>query len=50
MSTPDRKGLGIEVILDDLYASEINGSLAGFFRGDGRPYPSRCMNYRTACR
>jgi hypothetical protein len=28
MTTPDRKGLDIEAILNDLYASEINASIS----------------------
>jgi hypothetical protein len=33
MSTPDRKGLDIEAILNDLYASEINASISWIWDG-----------------
>jgi hypothetical protein len=33
MSTPDRKGLDIEAILNDLYASEINASISWIWGG-----------------
>jgi hypothetical protein len=33
MTTPDRQGLDIEAILDDLYASEINASISWVWDG-----------------
>src|SRR5438874_9696752 len=33
MSAPDRKGLDIEAILSDLYASEINASISWIWDG-----------------
>ena len=33
MSTPDRTGLGIEAILNDLYASEINALISCVWDG-----------------
>jgi hypothetical protein len=33
MSTPDRRGLDIEAILNDLYASEINASISWLWDG-----------------
>jgi hypothetical protein len=33
MSAPDRKGLDVEAILNDLYASEINASISWMWEG-----------------
>jgi hypothetical protein len=55
MTTPDRKGLDIEAILNDLYASEINASISwiwdgGFYVTLGNPQQAEGWRFRRSAR